>query len=169
MMRPVSFSLAALVCVLAPQALADLPEIMACADKPDGKDRLACYDAAVVKLKTEMKDEEARRFSLFGFHLPFTGSGENEPEQKEDGPAAKVFGPKEVNEIDARLSASAKDFSGHLMLTLDNGQVWRIDEYRQVSLAKGKDTLVSVVRNDFGGYYMGINGEDNKLSVTRLK
>jgi hypothetical protein len=148
---------------LATGAAADLPAIIACADKTDPKERLACYDDAVAKLKVEVTEAQKKKTTLFGFSLPF-GDSDSESESS----AQPTFGPKEVRQIDAMITAVKQDLGGHYVLTLDNGQVWRIEDARTLVLHPGKD-LVAIVRNDFGGFYLSINGTDNKLSVNRLK
>ncbi len=153
---------AALILVSA-AARGDIPELLACADQPDPKARLECYDAAAAKLKAQMAEAEKRNSTLFGFTLPFTGS-----DSKEEEHAEPKLAPQPVNEIDAKLIAVRSDIGGHQILTLNNGQVWRIDDTRHLTLVAGND-LIAVVRNDLGGYYMSVNGHDNKLSVTRIR
>lgn len=164
MTRVLALSLIVGSVLLTVSASADVPAIIACADKTDPKERLACYDDAVAKLKTEVAEAQKQKTTLFGFNLPFLGGSESESEQ----PSQPSFGPKEVRQIDAMIVGVNRDFGGHYILALDNQQVWRIEDSRTLLLHPGKD-LVAVVRNDFGGFYLSINGTDNKLSVTRLK
>jgi hypothetical protein len=145
-------------------ARADIPEIVACADKADPKARLACYDAAVVKLKGELAETENRERSLFGFKMPFTSA---EPDSGED--AKPKLSPRNVNEIDANVTSWKVTPIGHFILTLDNDQVWLVKDSRPVPLSAGKDTRVAIVRNMMGGFYMGVNGVNNDLSVIRIK
>jgi hypothetical protein len=145
---------------LSTAARGDIPELLACADNTDPQARLACYDAAAAKLKAQMAEAEKRNGTLFGFSLPFGDS--------DDSDHASKLAPQTVNEIDAKLIAVRSDIGGHQILTLNNGQVWRIDDSRNLTLVPGND-LIAVVRNDLGGYYLSINGHDNKLSVTRIR
>jgi hypothetical protein len=153
--------LAAAVVALSAAARADIPELLACADQTDPKARLACYDGEAAKLKTQMADAEKRKTTLFGFSMPFSNSDEAEhPEPK--------LAPQEVREIDAKLVGVTTGIGGHQILALNNGQVWRIDDSRTLFLTPGKD-LVAIVRNDLGGFYLSLNGRDNKLSVSRVR
>jgi hypothetical protein len=155
-----------LACVSGP-VLADLPAVMACAKETDDKVRLACYDAAVVKLKAELAAAEARKLSLFGFALPFSGAGG--PGQSESAPSEPVLGPREVNEIDAKLDHATKDGVGHVILELDNGEAWKVLDERLLPLSRGKDTTIQIVRNQFGGYYLNLNGETDNITVNRVR
>ena len=156
--------------LLAPAAAADLAEVTACADKADDKARLACYDSAVAKLKTEMADAQAREKekgkTLFGLPIPFTGPATEEEFGK---PPAEPPERKEVTEVSAKVAGFSRDALGHTFLMLDNGQVWRVDEYRPVMLSTAGTTNVSIERRFMGGYYMSINGADSNLTVTRVK
>jgi hypothetical protein len=159
------FLLTAAVAILSySTARADIPEVVACADKADPKARLACYDAAVAKLKGEVAETENRERSLFGFKMPFTGA---EPDNGAD--AKPKLSPENVNEIDANVASWKISPIGHFILTLDNNQVWLVKDSRPVPLSAGKDTRVAIVRNMMGGFYMGVNGVNNDLSVVRIK
>src|SRR6201995_4511619 len=102
-------------------ARADLPELLACADKTDNTERLACYDAQAAKLKKQVADENQKRTTLFGFQLPFSGSDD-------DKDKVPVLGPKEVSSVSAKLESAGNDGIGHIVVHLDNGQSWRVNE-----------------------------------------
>jgi len=145
-------------------ARADIPEILACSDKPDATARLACYDAEAAKLKKQLADAEKQNVTLFGFKLPFTGDDD------EAGPsAAPKLAPKQVNQVDSTVKNTTKDIAGHLIINLENGQSWRLDEYRTVNQLTVAGTPIQIVRNAFGGFYMGVDGHNNELSVSRIK
>jgi hypothetical protein len=145
-------------------ARADIPEILACFDKTDATARLACYDAAAAKLKKQMTDAEKQNVTLFGFKLPFTGDSDDSTPG-----AAPKLAPKQINQVDSAVKNAAKDIAGHLIINLENGQSWRLDEYRTVNQLTAAGTPIQIVRNAFGGYYMGVDGHNNELSVTRIK
>ena len=144
-------------------ARADIPELMACADKPDPAVRLACYDAAAAKLKKQIAEENTRRATLFGFQLPFTGSDDAAET------AAPQLGPKDIGQVDAKLTSSSRDTAGHIVINLDNGQSWRVNEATSTNIASLPGTPIQVVRNAFGGFYMNVNGRGTQLSVARIK
>ena len=142
-------------------ARADIPEIIACADKPDATVRLACYDAEAAKLKNQIADAEKQNVTLFGFKLPFSGDDE-------DSTAPKLA-PKQINEVDSKVKSTTKDLAGHLIVTLENGQSWRLEEYRTILALSVPGTPVQIVRNILGGFYLGVDGHNNELSVVRIK
>src|ERR1700744_2380474 len=106
-----AFGLFAAIVAAPGLARADLPELLACADKTDNTERLACYDAAAAKLKKQVADENQKRTTLFGFQLPLTGSDED----KEKDNKEPVLGPKEVNSVAAKLESSGNDGIGHIV------------------------------------------------------
>jgi len=144
-------------------ARADLPELMACAGKTDNAERLACYDAAVAKLKKQVADENQKRVTLFGFQLPFSGS-DDDKDNKEP-----VLGPKEVNSVSAKLERAGNDGIGHVVVHLDNGQSWRVSEGTNTRLVSVPGTGIQIVRNIFGGFYMNIEGGATNVPVTRIQ
>jgi hypothetical protein len=145
-------------------ARADIPEMLACADKTDPTVRLACYDAAAAKLKKQFADAEKQNVTLFGFKLPFTGDDD------EAGPsAAPKLAPKQINQVDSKVKSATKDMAGHLIVNLENGQSWRLDEYRTINALSVAGTPIQIVRNAFNGFYMGVDGHNNELSVSRIK
>lgn len=146
------------------QARADIPELLACADKTDNAVRLACYDAAAAKLKKQMTDAEKQSVTLFGFKLPtFDGSDDSG-----EGEHVKLA-PKEVHQIDSTVKSTIRDLAGHRVVNLENGQSWRVEDTKPVNGINTPGTSVQIVRNLFGGFYMGLSGENNELSVTRVR
>lgn len=145
-------------------ARADIPELLACADKTDNAARLACYDAAATKLKKQMADAEKQSVTLFGFKLPsFDGSDDSG-----QGETVKLA-PKLVTQVDSTVKSLTRDIAGHRILNLENGQSWRIEDTKPAAGINTAGTTVQIVRNVFGGFYMGLGGENNELSVTRVR
>jgi hypothetical protein len=145
-------------------ARADIPEILACSNKADPAVRLACYDAAANKLKQQMVEAEKQSVTLFGFKLPFTGDDDETSENR-----TPKLAPKQVNQVDSKVKGSTKDMAGHLIVMLENGQSWRLDEYRTINALSTAGTPIQIVRNAFGGFYMGVDGRNTELSVSRIK
>src|SRR5579862_6910641 len=107
--------------LLSPPALADIGDEVRCADQADDKARLACYDAAVAKLKSEGADQQARDFGK-----------------------APARSPEEeaVTDISGKLVGWSKDPLGRAIITLDNGQVWKIMEYKPLMVSTAGTTTV---------------------------
>jgi len=151
--------------VAAGPARADIPEMLACADKTDNVARLACYDAAAAKLKKQMADAEKQSVTLFGFKLPtFDGSDDS----TEGGETVKLA-PKRVTQVDSTVKSVTRDLAGHRVVTLENGQSWRIEDSKPAGGLNTAGTQIQIVRNVFGGFYMGVGGDNNELSVTRVR
>jgi len=162
--RFATFGLFAAIVTAPGLARADLPELLACADKTDNAERLACYDAAAAKLKKQVAEENQKRTTLFGFALPFSGSDEDDKGNK-----APVLGPKEVNSVAAKLESTGNDGIGHIVVHLDNGQSWRVNEATSTRLVSVPGTPIQIVRNIFGGFYMNIEGGATNVVVSRIK
>jgi hypothetical protein len=160
-----SIPLAVLLVLGASTAHADVPAILACADVSDGQARLQCYDREAAKLKTDMVEAQQRKFSLFGFTLFGGGNGQ----QSEAQPDEPVLGPKEISQIEAKLDDWFKDGTGHVTVSLDNGQVWHVEDVSNVPTFQKKGEPIVIARNIMGGYYMSINGRDTRLTVTRVR
>lgn len=162
--RFAAFSLFAAIAATPGLARADIPELLACADKTDSTERLACYDAQVAKFKKQVAEENQKRVTLFGFQLPFGGPGEEDKGNKEP-----VLGPKEVNSVAAKLERAGNDGIGHIVVHLDNGQSWKVNEATSTHLVSVPGTPIQIVRNIFGGFYMNIEGGATNVPVTRIK
>jgi hypothetical protein len=145
-------------------ARADIPEILACSDKPDPAARLACYDGEAAKLKKQIADAEKQSVTLFGFKLPSFGGDDDSA-----AGATPKLAPKQVNQVDSTVKSVTKDIAGHLIVNLENGQSWKLDEYRTVNQLSVPGTPIQIVRNAFNGFYMGVDGHNNELSVSRIK
>jgi len=146
-------------------ARADIPEILACSDKADATARLACYDAEAAKLKKQITDAEKQNVTLFGFKLPSFTSDDDQPGENK----TPTLAPKQINQVDSKVKSTTKDMAGHLIVNLENGQSWKLDEYRTVNLLTVAGTPIQIVRNAFNGFYMGVDGHNNELSVSRVK
>lgn len=150
--------------LVAVQALGDVPAVVACATKHDPAERLQCYDSTVAKLKEELTQAQEKKREFFGFSLPFGGTTEGGETDTE----TPRFGPREETQVTGKVTKTTKDSSGHVLVTLENGQTWRIEDYSHPILMPGRDSAL-IVRNIFGGFYLGLNGRQNNLSVTRIK
>jgi len=80
-----------------------------------------------------------------------------------------VLGPKEVNSVAAKLESAGNDGIGHIVVHLDNGQFWRVNEATSTRLVSVPGTGIQIVRNIFGGFYMNIEGGATNVLVTRIK
>jgi hypothetical protein len=137
------------VSLLAPAAVAE-PETMdgifACAAISSDADRLACYDEAAGRLKTasdagefttitreEVERVQKESFGLPSFSLPAIGR------------LAEKSGDKklaEIEEIEAGIVSVKKNSVGQTLVTLDNGQVWRVTDTYELRAKGAKKAVV---------------------------
>lgn len=132
-------------------------EVYACASMDDDAERLACYDAAVGRLKqaeeageittvTREQVAEVQRDS-FGFSIPSLPSI-----------AMPRLGGGEAEEIE-ELTFAVTDLDrsgyGKVTVTLENGQVWRQTDSERTPLS-ADEALIK--RAAFGSYMMKLDG-----------
>lgn len=134
-------------------ALAEAPStaaLYACAEKADDAERLACYDAAVGRLKTAEEAGEITTVSReqvekvqresFGFSipslpaiaLPRLGGGDGED--------------REIDEITEAVASVAPGPDGKLRVRLENGQVWRQVDTTSVYLSRRNPPEAALIR-----------------------
>lgn len=118
------------LCLMCSPALAEdvsTKDVYACKDMPGDTERLACYDAAVGRLKAaeeagevttvSRKEVEQVKRDSFGFSIPSLPSFGLSKLTGNDGGNAEI---QDVTESIASVSGR----SGNLRVTLKNGQVW---------------------------------------------
>ncbi len=130
-------------------------DVYACRDISDEKARLACYDAAVGRLRAAEESgdvttisraqvEQVKRDS-FGFKIPslpnFTNRGGAKPES-------------EVTSITAAVR-SVSTGAGKLRITLENGQVWSQIDDKSVRAKNAKSAEISQAA--LGSYKMKLD------------
>ena len=130
-------------------------DVYACKDISTDAERLACYDAAVGRLKaaedagevktfTRKEVEEVKRDS-FGFSIPslpklaFGGSDDAEDLKRVDQPVKTVGGTR-----------------GALRVTLENGQVWVQTDDKGISPRNQKEARIYEAA--LGSYKMKLDG-----------
>jgi hypothetical protein len=108
-------------------------------------------------------EPKKRRFS--GFGLPFLGRKKDEQPETfgKSAPSVERSNDGTVKSLSGQVTAVEKDPYGRLIITLDNGQVWKQKEGR--IRAKVGDTA-RVRRGGMGGYFIAIN---NGRSVRAIR
>jgi len=131
-------------------------DVYACTSVAEDADRLACYDAAVGRLQeaeaagdvttVTRKEVEQVRQDSFGFSIPSlpslmigkAGADENSP-----------------NEVTLPVKAIGYT-QGNLVVTLENGQVWRQTDSKRV---RNRDqSEARIYEAAFGSYKMKLDG-----------
>lgn len=164
----ISSVLSTSVTVLSANAETESPlsGLYACTTIEDNDTRLACYDQAAGRIqKDEEKGDltaisreqadEVRRES-FGFSLPsiprIFDRETNSQSSKED--KAK---PKKINEIELAVKSIRKDPYGKVIVTMENGQVWR-QTTTDVTFRKKKADIAEIRKGSLGSYFMKLDG-----------
>jgi hypothetical protein len=176
-MRP--YSTAALIALLlsstasaAPNA-ADNAVLTCSAIKPDAE-RLACYDSAAVKLREALEQEDKDRITFFGLF-----GTRNKPEPVEaqratgagsettDSASAQAPAQPKFTGLAAKITSVSTDGGGHMVIILDNNQVWRTIESDPVRGAReGVD--ITIGESDFNGFRLRVVGRSGEYRVQRL-
>lgn len=135
-----------------------LQDVVDCRRIAESAQRLACFDAAAARLDEAASSgavvvvdreqvQQARR-EIFGFSVPsfdLFGGGE--------GRAA----PPPIENVEAVIEAYTRGGDGRLVLTLENGQVWRQIDGETASARRG--ATVRIRRAALGSYLANIDGQ----------
>jgi len=157
-------------------ASADTPTapIYACADESDDAARLACFDAAVAALKAseeagevatvavaEIEEAERDAFGLEGEQAVAAVSARIVPRRAEP--------PAELDEVTAGVVSITENNRGELIVTLDNGQVWRQSDSASVSISRKKPPETATVRKAALGSFRMKLGRASPFRVKRVE
>ena len=141
--------------------------VYACASVDEDAERLACYDAAVGRLKeaeeageittvTREQVEEVQRDS-FGFSIPSLPSIAM--------PRLGGGDAEEIEEVTYAVTDLDRNGYGKVTVTLENGQVWRPTDSERTPLS-ADEALIK--RAAFGSFMMKLDG-GRAFRVERVK
>ena len=144
--------------------------VLTCSAIKADAERLACYDNAAVKLRGAVEQEDKDKITFFGLF-----GTRNKPEPADiqratgadaPGTAPATAQPKFTG-IAAKITSVSTDSSGHMVLILDNNQVWRTIESDPVRGAReGVD--ITIGESDFNGFRLRVAGRTGEYRVQRL-
>ena len=161
-----------------------LEPIYACANKTDPTERLACYDAAVASVRAkEAKSEivtfdkqrvEKVRREAFGFSLPSLpklgfpafGGGSKGEGKEQNGPTAAAT--EEIEEQSFTV-VSTRESAGRVVITLENGQVWRLVEAGELNAPKRPPYNVKIRTAAMGSFILTVEGRNKGYRVRRVE
>lgn len=127
-------------------ALADDAAVTHCRKISDGPQRLACYDAMVLRAPAEAAPTAKSMEQQFGLA---------DKRQVADA-------------IDSTIVGKFEGWDPNQLITLSNGQVWRIVD-DSTGVGYGTDLKVRIERGAFGAMYMSIQGTNRAPKVKRIK
>jgi hypothetical protein len=177
---------------------AALTEIAKCASLTDDHARLACFDAAVPKVKDALAappapevaaaaPPPAQQSSESWFGLPDIFSGpktQSTPQQfgndnlpppppppPQPGQPAPPPPPAEIDSIAAGVSDYAFHLDGRFTVFLDNGQIWQQiqGDTDKAHFRKDQPNKVVISRALFGSYSLVLNDDGPGFKVKRIK
>jgi hypothetical protein len=169
---------------LANAAISPLEPIYACANKPDPTERLACFDAAVATIRAkEAKSEivtfdkqrvEKVRREAFGFSLPslpklgFPAFGGGPKADSKDQSVAKSAVEEDIEEQSFTV-VSTREAAGRVLLTLENGQVWRLTEAGELNAPSRPPFKVKIRTAAMGSFILKVEGRNKGYRVRRVE
>ncbi len=165
-------------------AVSPLEPIYACANKTDPTERLACFDAAVATIRAkEAKSEivtfdkqrvEKVRREAFGFSLPSLPKlgfpafgGTPKAEGKDQSVAAAAV--EEVIEEQSFTVVSTRESAGRVVITLENGQIWRLTEAGELNAPKRPPYKVNIRTAAMGSFILTVEGRNKGYRVRRVE
>ncbi len=165
-------------------AVSPLEPIYACADKTNPTERLACFDAAVATIRAkEAKSEivtfdkqrvEKVRREAFGFSLPslpklgFPAFGGGPKVDSKDQSMAAAPAEADIEEQSFTV-VSTRESAGRVVITLENGQVWRLTEAGELNAAKRPPYKVNIRTAAMGSFILTVEGRNKGYRVRRVE
>ncbi|MCZ8281974.1 MAG: hypothetical protein O9286_06990 [Aquidulcibacter sp.] len=165
-------------------AVSPLEPIYACANKTDPTERLACFDAAVATIRAkEAKSEivtfdkqrvEKVRREAFGFSLPslpklgFPAFGGAPKAEGKDQSVAAAAVETDIEEQSFTV-ASTRESAGRVVLTLENGQVWRLTEAGELNAPSRPPYKVKIRTAAMGSFILTVEGRNKGYRVRRVE
>ena len=182
--------------VLAQSTDREVMEAMSrCSSITDAAQRVACYDAAAPRLKTQLGTQpatprpvitRAEETSWFGFKMPdlFSGSTETQTTPQQFGSNnltsqqraslqgnANATAQAPIDSITATITEYAQNPRGNYVMFLDNGQVWRQQEGDGgvMQFKRNQPNVVRISRGFWDSYNLKLNTGSALFKVVRVK
>lgn len=165
-------------------AVSPLEPIYACANKTDPTERLACFDAAVATIRAkEAKSEivtfdkqrvEKVRREAFGFSLPslpklgFPAFGGAPKAEGKDQSVAAAAVEEDIEEQSFTV-VSTRESAGRVVITLENGQIWRLTEAGELNAPKRPPYKVNIRTAAMGSFILTVEGRNKGYRVRRVE
>jgi hypothetical protein len=165
-------------------AVSPLEPIYACANKTDPTERLACFDAAVATIRAkEAKSEivtfdkqrvEKVRREAFGFSLPslpklgFPAFGGAPKAEGKDQSVAAAAVEEDIEEQSFTV-VSTRESAGRVVITLENGQIWRLTEAGELNAPKRPPYKGNIRTAAMGSFILTVEGRNKGYRVRRVE
>jgi hypothetical protein len=158
-----------LLILVSPVGIANtlLDELLLCAKSNENLQRLACYDTVINK-NINSHPEKHKVQQQASLQVATTEQVDNAKQQQaefgqENQPDSKDI----ISQIQATVIKTKKAPRGELIISLDNGQVWRQTDSTHLKLRK--DNLVIIERGALGSFFIGKENSNKRIRAKRVK
>lgn len=164
-------------------AVSPLSPIYACAEKTDGAERLACFDAAVAAVKAAEARSEiitldqprvaAVRREAFGFRIPslprfnFGGTVAAPSAGAVTTPASRAR--EEIGDEQTFAVARVGRAGDRVAIYLENGNVWHLTEAGELNAPSRPPYNVRIRAAAMGSYMLSVEGRNKGYRVRRVE
>jgi hypothetical protein len=183
--------------LLSVAAQAQIIDASPCIAIEDAARRLDCYDAAASRAQSSaaaapmtsapivaQAPKEAPQQQLAEAQAPAATSSDplfapvgvykTQDQRREEKRASKGADDEDDDKqpipgIEARLADFERQRDGMVIITLDNGQVWRQTTGGRMRVVPGRDLIVQIEKSAFGGYWMTIERAGGAVRAERVK
>ena len=147
-------------------------DLARCAAMENPQTRLACYDALASQPSAPTAPAEPAEATA-----PAVPAAPQSPESAAPASDAERFGAEnlpakrdsdDVDEIESRLAGRFEGWKKGTLFELENGQVWRCIDDREVYGARD-NPKVTIRRNFMGSYWLKIEGLHAQARVRRVR
>lgn len=144
--------------------------VRSCASVQDNERRLACYDAAVGELGAHAAPEASSQISATkpaGGGQPADNFGATGSELAKKRAQEKEQSEEGSRELTARITKIERLPRGELLVTLDNGHVWRQKQVQSTFVLRVGEA-VTIKRGTLGSHRL-VNASGRATAVTRIE
>jgi lipoprotein-anchoring transpeptidase ErfK/SrfK len=147
---------------------ADDAAMLACRALPDTAKRLACYDAIPVGAAAPMA---ARPSAPAAAPVPAAAASPAASPEQNFGLRPVVRKQKDVEPAAIHSSVVGRfdGWSPGTVLTLANGQVWKVTDDADAVLPIMQNPKVEITRGLLGAYFLQVEGHANSARVARVR
>jgi hypothetical protein len=143
-----------------------------CAATPDGKERLACYDAIAQRLGTGHAPATTAAAPVPAAAPP-PAAVQRQPEAQFGAESlkkeARAGQPQQLDEIHGAIAKLTFSPTGRAIVSLDNGQVWRQVEGDSDRFKGKQGEKATIARAILGSYSLTVEGRNQLIKVQRVR
>jgi len=145
---------------------ADDAAVLKCRALKDGPSRLACYDAMPVGAATPSAAPAAVQAAA-----PLAAASPAASPEQNFGlrPVVKKQKDAEPSAIHSNVVGRFDGWSPGTVLTLANGQVWKVTDDTDAVLPIMQNPKVEITRGLLGAYFLQVEGHTNSARVARVR